>query len=297
MKELEFSASGKLLLFGEYLVLRDSLALAVPLTAGQTLRVTPIPDMGVLWQAYEFGQLWFEAHFSNNLDILHTTDKEKATIAQQFLMLLRESRWSDYKDKRLRFDMDFNRRFGFGTSSTLTSLISQWAGDDPYQLMEKIFGGSGYDIAAATATGPFIYSQEKKIEGYYSLSPSVTDNLLFVYLGKKQISSGEVTAFKEKRTTTAQIEEMNSIVTAASKCDVIEEWEQLMDQSERLLSQILGSPTAKDQFFSDYPYAIKSLGAWGGDFIMASCRNIEEAKKYFQDKQKEPIFTYNELAK
>ncbi len=297
MNALKFFASGKLLLFGEYLVLRGAQSMALPLSSGQELQITANPSGGIQWEAFEFGNQWLTIHFSNDLKILETNDTEKARTAQKFLELISTNSTVTIRDLHLRFDLDFHRHYGFGTSATLTSLLSQWSGVDPYYLMQQTFGGSGYDIAAATAAMPFIYSQENKIEKEFRLADAITSHLLFVYLGKKQISAGEVAAFKKKVTTKDQLHEMNQIVEAASQCTSIIDWEKLMMQSEALMSSILHFPTVKAQLFPDYPYAVKSLGAWGGDFVMATFRDISEAKKYFQQKQKQPIFTFKELAK
>ena len=43
-----------------------------------------------------------------------------------------------------------------------------------------------------------------------------------------------------------------------------------MNKHEILISETIQVPTIKAQLFSDYPKSIKSLGAWGGDFIMVT---------------------------
>lgn len=48
--------------------------------------------------------------------------------------------------------------------------------------------------------------------------------------------------------------------------------------------------------FHDFPGEIKSLGAWGGDFLLAAAStNVEKQKKYFQQKGFETSFNYKEL--
>ncbi len=298
MKTIKYSASGKLLLFGEYLVLRGAKCLAFPLSFGQELEIHPENEKGILIRSFEFENCWLEILLSKELKIIRSNDTEKAKIIQKLFSLIKEKKPDLFlRDIYLKFRLNFLRHLGLGSSSTLISLLSQWSGFDPYYLLEKSFGGSGYDIAAATSAGPFIYSANNKIERHFVLPESITRHLLFVYLGKKQKSSKEVAAFKNKKTTGQQIDEMNRIVTKAARCHDIEVWEDLMNESEALLSLILKEDPAKEKYFGDYPYSIKSLGAWGGDFIMASCRNIDEAENYFLQKQKHPIFTYGELIK
>jgi hypothetical protein len=56
----------------------------------------------------------------------------------------------------------------------------------------------------------------------------------------------------------------------------------LMKTHEKLLSKALDIPTVKSELFSDFKGAIKSLGAWGGDFILAT--GGRDTPSYFKDK-------------
>ena len=47
----KYHAHGKLLLTGEYLVLKGAMALAIPLNEGQTLSVETSTEGGLLWRA------------------------------------------------------------------------------------------------------------------------------------------------------------------------------------------------------------------------------------------------------
>lgn len=291
-----FSAAGKLLLFGEYLVLRESNSLAIPIKFGQTLTVTPILENELVWESKEEGQPWFFARFSDELELLETSDADNALKILSLIQSIKNLQPTHTFTKiRLGWDTNFNRQFGFGTSSTLISLLSQWSGVDAYTLLEHSFGGSGYDIAAATAVKPFVYNRIQKITDFITLSPKITDNLLFIYLGQKQHSSKEIAKFKNMVTSENQITRMNTLIRMAKQCDKIEDWERLMQESEQLLSPILGVLPVQERLFQDYPYAVKSLGAWGGDFVMATSRDFAAAKLYFKDKGYSPVLSYNEL--
>lgn len=291
-----YSASGKLMLFGEYLVLRGAKCLAIPLNVGQNLEVLPYEQEGILWQSFEKDTLWLEILFSSELEIVKSNDQEKAEIVQNLLRLIQsENPRSPINHVYFKFTIQFNREFGFGTSSTLISLLSQWSGVNPYFLLEKSFNGSGYDIAAATAKKPFIYTIKDTQINSFDLSKTITDQLLFVYLGEKQTSATEISKFSSIQTNDTQIEQMNQLVKKVSACKDIEEWEKLMIASESFMSSILAIPPIKEKLFNDYPYAIKSLGAWGGDFVMATCRNVVEAKAYFSQKGKHVLVTFNDI--
>lgn len=291
-----YSGSGKLMLFGEYFVLKGVPCLAIPLKFGQTLEITPYAEKGLLWQSIEGDETWFEVYFSKELEIIHTSDVEKAATIQRLLKYIIQQKPSlEVNHQVFKFHINFARKFGFGTSSTLISILSDWSGLNAYDLLAQSFGGSGYDVAGAKATSAYCYTLDNRLEGNWKFPTAISTNLLFVYLGEKQSSDKEVARFNAKEITAKQIYFMEVIMQAVFECKTIEEWEELMDKSEEFLSKTLALPKVKELKFADYPYSIKSLGAWGGDFIMASCRDINEAKKYFETNGYAPIYTYDEI--
>jgi hypothetical protein len=116
-----------------------------------------------------------------------------------------------------------------------------------------------------------------------------------VYSGKKQNSQQEVTRFGETEIREEILLKLNNIIEQITETDNIEQFETYIEQHETILSEILERPTLKSTDFPDYPFSIKSLGAWGGDFFMATCRNLDDAKIYFIDADRDTIFTFNEL--
>lgn len=306
MSELVYYASGKLLLFGEYLVLRGAKSLAIPLRFGQSLSVSPLNSELISWKCFENKELWLDITFSPSLEIIRTSDEQSALMVKNILSIIEEKNPSLKIRKgglQFRFDIDFNRNYGLGTSSTLISLLSQWSGVNPYFLLDNSFKGSGFDIAVATAPQPIIYTTTglsdnavRSISPIH-LNPGITSQILFVYTGKKQKSQSEVISFKNKPTTPEDNQDMNTIVESVAQCTNIEAFETLMNKSENLLSAILQTPEVKQTLFPDYPFAIKSLGAWGGDFVMGTFREETEAKKYFSDKGMSPIFNYHQIIK
>lgn len=304
MKDLKFDASGKLLLFGEYLVLRGAKSIVIPLSVGQSLHIIQNVSENILWECFEDDHTWLQIEFSPDFHILNTTDHQKAILVQQLLKFIhKDVPTLNIKGLYFKFEIDFHRNYGFGTSSTFISLLSQWSGVNPYYLLENSFGGSGFDIVAATSDEPFIYQAKEldyRAERFIkpvSLSEKIHSGLLFVYTGKKQKSSKEVRYFNDINTTLHQINEMNTIVEDVLRCKNPEEFNNLVEKSEQLLSGILNSLPVKMKLFPDYPYSIKSLGAWGGDFIMATFQRESEAREYFEGKGMIPIFNYQQLIK
>lgn len=291
----KYNAACKLMLFGEYLVLRGSKSLAFPLKFGQELEVRRSNQLK--WASYSPEGCWFEAEFSSDFKVTSTNHPEASEILAKLFRLIADIHPQIDWNLSFKATADFNLSWGLGSSSTLISLLSQWSNCDPYQLLDVSFGGSGYDVACATAQGPIVYEMPSRSTKEVSLHPKVTEKLLFVYLGEKQNSRNEIKRFEKNEVTPNDIQQLNEIIDKSIKTDTIEAFESLIDQSEMLLSPIIGKERLKDHIFADYTDSIKSLGAWGGDFFLATFRDLEKAKTYFNSKGMKTMFTYKELIK
>ena len=289
-----FSASGKLMLFGEYLVLSGSLSLAIPLKWGQTLSVEKYDHF--LWEGYEKGNQWFSLSLDQDLNIQQTNNQEAANILVKLLTVIRDKNPGINLQQKYRTEANFTLAWGIGSSSTLISLLTQWSNVDWRTLLESTFKGSGYDVACATANAPLLFSING-INEEVKLNSTVTDQLLFVYSGKKQSSRDEIQKFNQHEVSREVVDNMNTIINKAIKANSIEEFEIQMNDSEDLLSNVLKRETIGTEYFSDYPFSTKSLGAWGGDFFMASYRKLKDAKTYFENKGFTTSYTYKELIK
>lgn len=291
----EFRAHGKLMLFGEYVVMRNVPALAFPIKLGQTLTVHPSDTYFV--QSFEIDECWFSMEFSRNLEIKSTNNLD---VAEKLISIFEDLK--SFNEKlfelpiKLVIQSNFNRKWGFGSSATLISLLAQWSGMNPFDLNEKHFEGSGYDIACATASSPIIYTKSNRIVQDVSLPKSITDKLLFIYLGKKQNSRNEVNKFNSKVLLDEDVIFFTDLILGVPNITDIVDFEQVINSHEEEMSKLLERPTLKEIEFFDYEYSIKSMGAWGGDFFMATCRNLDEARMYFIEKGKEVCFTWEMLA-
>ena len=282
------------MLFGEYLVLKGADCLAFPLKFGQELTIS---DSDVLtWESYAKHGIWFHVTMDNELNIIETNDTKVAEILKNLLLVIRNEKPSLNLIHRFKAEANFELNWGLGSSSTLISLLSQWSGVDANTLLKDSFGGSGYDVACATAKDAIIYANGQTKKEIH-LPTSITDNMLFIYLGQKQNSREEIKRFKAVEVTPADVESINSIVETSIKTNDIQVFENQLNASEDIVSRVIGSDKLKDRLFTDYEYSIKSLGAWGGDFFLATCRDIEKAKTYFSTKGYETMFTYKELIK
>ena len=308
-----YQAHGKFLLTGEYLVLKGALALAIPLKLGQSLQVS-LADTDthrLHWIASQPEKPWFSVLFdSETLQPLSTDDCSKAEKLASILKAVRQLKPNAFSgcDMRFRTHLDFDPNWGLGSSSTLIANLARWANIDPYELLKMTFGGSGYDIACATAEGPIYYQVKtevpKPVEGPtptvepINFTPPFADHLYFVYQGQKQSSSKEVKAFLEKTNPIdlqKDIEAVSEISHALPKCQSLDKFAMLMQCHERIIARCIGQEPVQKRF-PDFEGVLKSLGAWGGDFILAATEwGDNQVKDYFKRKGLEVIFGYKEM--
>ena len=68
----------------------------------------------------------------------------------------------------------------------------------------------------------------------------------------------------------------------------------LITEHEALLSTFLQLPTVKERLFADFAGAIKSLGAWGGDFVLAVGEG-DYVRDYFTSKGFDTILPFKQM--
>ncbi len=172
MKTKSWYAHGKLLITGEYLVLEGAKALAIPLKPGQYLSVKKQKEKKLSWTAMNPDGLWFQAILQlPGLDVLQTTDKGLSQKLQSILFHTKRLN-TNFLCKDVGYSvetiLEFNPEYGFGSSSTLIANMAKWAEVDPFDLQKITFGGSGYDIACASAKNPIVLSvgtmENQKVE-------------------------------------------------------------------------------------------------------------------------------------
>ncbi|NRB60161.1 MAG: GHMP kinase [Winogradskyella sp.] len=302
-KATTYRSNGKLLLTAEYVVLDGAKALALPTTFGQNLTVKETTNNTISWQSInELGNTWFETVISveeltNTLNI----DIEK-DVKQRLIQILKSAKTlnpeflNSSTGYAIETHADFNTSWGLGTSSTLINNIAEWAVVNPYQLLKLTFGGSGYDIACASAKSAITYQIESNnpIANAVDFNPSFKNQLYFVYLNQKQNSRKGIAQYKAyKGDLSKTIDNVNGITDAFITCETLEEFQSLMRQHERLISNIIKLEPVKSKLFNDFNGAIKSLGAWGGDFVLVASDSDPTA--YFKSKGYNTIVSYESM--
>ncbi|MBF0315556.1 MAG: GHMP kinase [Oligoflexia bacterium] len=314
-EKLRYYGHGKLLITAEYVVLDGALALALPTTVGQSMEVsTRASTISQLnWKSYtRENRLWFFASFRINdfydFDIVETNSPKHALYLQK---LLQEARGLNphflelTSGKKVESDvsmkLEFPLEWGLGASSTLIYTLAKWAKVDPQALLAKSVGGSGYDLACAEANSPILYDRSEggPLWKEVALDYPFKNNLFFVYSGQKQSSADAIKWYSlQKEKDITLIERVTAITRAIVKCERLVEFEALLREHEELLADFLGRERVKDLSFRDYWGEVKSLGAWGGDFLLVtSDRSVEETQDYFRGKGLGVFISFAELVR
>lgn len=301
---MNFYSRGKLLLSGEYLVLKGATALAVPLKYGQELEVEKSGKTHQLsWESKVHGKSWFRALFA--LPFFDTLESSDPVIAQNLkkhfeAIAALDSRFVNRaSEASVVTNLEFDREWGFGSSSTLIAGLAAWAGVDPFVLHRKVSAGSGYDVVAANRDKPFYFSTDGEHYAVEpaSLHPQVAKGIYFVYLGKKAASSQHVADFLRKRKSyRLELEQISELSRHLGNASTLDDFAFYMKEHEQVMASVLKLPMIKEGFLRGFAGEAKSLGAWGGDFAMLTWNDsVSDLKRYLKHKQLYTVFRYNEL--
>lgn len=300
----KFYSNGKLLLTGEYLVLDGAKAIALPTQCGQSITIEKQHEPIIHWKSYDVdNSVWLEAIFPTDRlrgSLVNEVDDTKRRLLELLVAAMHYNP-NFLADKTIGYKvttyLDFNRSWGLGTSSTLVNNIAQWANINPYRLLRKTFGGSGYDIACASSNQPLIYQLEDPLHPSITITdfnPSFKDQLFFVYLNQKQNSREAIADYQNRKSEVrSAIKNIDAICDDILGCRRLSDFEELITKHESIIANIIEIEPVKKTLFNDYEGEIKSLGAWGGDFILATSHG--NPTDYFSSKGYQTIIPYSKL--
>ena len=300
----EFYSNGKLLITAEYLVLDGAKAFALPTKFGQNLNVEKGNHQEIKWTSFDSdGSIWLDEIFSF-LDITQKNISLGATLQRNTLIeilhegyLLNPDFLSHSEGYSITTQLTFPRNWGLGTSSTLINNIAQWLEIDAFVLLKNSFGGSGYDIACAQNNTPILYhlENEKPIVEKMNFEPEFAENLYFVYLDKKQSSKAAIASYynNKQKDLAKNIAKIDLITQEVLNAKTLQEFAQALEEHEAEMSNILEMRTVKESLFPDFNGVIKSLGAWGGDFVLAISN--ENPTDYFKERGFKTIVSYTDM--
>jgi mevalonate kinase len=300
----KYYGHGKLLLTGEYAVLDGAKALGLPTKFGQKLVVKRTTSSDLIWESLDMkGRPWFESTISlfdfspittNNgeiSDYLQKVLKNAVRLNSEFL-----SQWNGFKiETQIEFPLDW----GLGSSSTLIYLIAEWAEVNPLLLYFKTEDGSGYDVACAFAEGPIEYINSPDEVSYTEVdfNPKFKNNLYFVHLNKKQDTKKGIKEYLKAVKNKSQLtKSITKITEDIRQVTTLTEFNGLIDKHEELIASHTGFEKVKDLLFSDFKGSVKSLGTWGGDFVLAtSDAGADAVRQYFNGKGYNTVLEYKEI--
>jgi len=298
-----FYSNGKLLITGEYVVLDGAIALALPTKYGQNLIIEEGENQIISWKSFDAdGSIWFESNIPFSSIIRKERFDDGLTIKNTLIEILHEAYLmnpdfiTNSNGYTITTALTFPKFWGLGTSSTLINNIAQWLEIDAFTLLRKSFGGSGYDIACAQNDSAILYQlvDENPITTLVNFTPSFTDKIHFVYLNRKQNSKAAIASYYSNhgniRKTIPVINKITHAVVEATEPKI---FANALQNHEIEMSTILEMQTVKEALFNDFHGTIKSLGAWGGDFVMVISK--EDPKAYFKAKGYDIIIPYHEM--
>ena len=308
---MKFRANGKLMISGEYLVLAGARALAIPLKYGQTLTIAESnsSQQTVNWTTLAKGKEWLHISFLGAA--LHpqypgvlAANKQRAADFVHKLLLKAKELNPEFLEKEATYsiisEVDFDMSWGLGSSSSLIANVARWSQVDPYRLLFAVSKGSGYDVACALNDSPLLYrylGQRSKPEvELITFDPVFAPQLFFVYSGQKQDSAEQIRKFDPTNIPQSDIETITRLSEQMAESNDLNAFINMMQTHEEIISGHIGMNPVQQRFFDDFPGAVKSLGAWGGDFMLAAAGITSvDIISYFRNKDHNVIFPFGEM--
>ena len=295
---MKFYSNGKFLITGEYLILDGAKSLAVPTKFGQELKIDSNDSKFIEWESLDKnGKVWFKCKIQiSNLNLESTSSEKISNKLLKILKFIRKEKPEFLRNRghKITTSLTFDKNWGLGTSSTLINNLSKLAEIDPFKLNKRIFKGSGYDIACASSNSHILYQiiDDNHIIKNVKFNPPFKEYLYFVYLNKKQNSLEELNIYNKVKKNKSLVSEIDEITLKVLNSRNFYEFNNLISSHEKIISSIISKKTIKSKF-KDFNGELKSLGAWGGDFILASTK--DDPYKYFNSKGLETIYKFDEI--
>lgn len=292
---MRYFAPGKLLLSGEYAVLDGAKAISCPTQKGQFLDLQATKNASTLeWVAQEEdGKTWLSLRLSADGEIIEASDFEKADLVKRLV-------WDAFDGEipvnlKVVSQLNFNRQWGLGSSSTLIALLSAWSGKDALPLFFKHLKGSGYDIATAIAGEPIAYRLlgDGIAEWEKIALPTILKQSFFLYLGQKQISSREVKRYQDLPRNPELISQISALSEKLLRLDDSTDLIEWMREHEAITAGLISQKSIRDIRFPKLKGGFKSLGAWGGDFVWIM--PLEDDLKYLNSLGYKELFSFSEM--
>jgi mevalonate kinase len=304
---------GKILLSGEYLVLDGAKSLGLVSRMGQSIQVEADPQSpaGTLsWTALDQdGIAWLKARMvlENNqwslvgdttyipenqrllqgiqasLDLVMQSQAEESTPVAFTKHPVLQS--LSHTGLRVTTALEFPRRWGLGSSSTLVALLAGWWEVNARQLYALVQNGSGYDLEIALNAQSIVYQREPLQVRPVDFRIPEGSMLRLVDPGSKQISASEVTRYRnlDLHLRNQAVPRVSQISETLAKNPSIQEMLELLREHDEILEGVLGQPCLHALEGHGFPGRLKSLGAWGGDLFLAASDQPQKAIEWLDN--------------
>ena len=122
------------------------------------------------------------------------------------------------------------------------------------------------------------------------------NKIYFLYSGKKKNSREGISSYRSKSLNPAYISEISQLTEKVMTVESFSDFCALLKTHEKITGNQLGLIPIQEEYFTDFQGVVKSLGAWGGDFLMILTELPQsDIISYFKKKGFSTLFTYNEL--
>ncbi len=314
-----FYSHGILLITGEYLILQGARGFALPTRKGQCLQWKRKDESRILnWKTMINGRVWFQATYEDkDYSIVSCNNKQTAAFLRNILLKANELSGREPVYGSINSILDFEIRWGLGSSSTLIVNIARLFDLNPFVLYFALSNGSGYDVACARSGSPIIYRLEYQSDDYtrkmalrtepgsfpvpvYSavdFDPPFKDKLFFAWTGKKQDPSAETARFHSGNPADdIYLKEISNITEDIVRTADISEFNLLLSEHDRLISELLGEKPVNETLFKDLGGYVKSLGTWDGGFVMITWEgSIDKLRQKLKPKGIDTIFSFDDM--
>ncbi len=261
------------------------------------MQVVPLEEPVIQWISRDKnGKIWWEGRFDFHSSLIETTGMRTGERIRQLLSAVIRQKGKPFeRGVRIETFLEFPPAWGLGSSSTLVALTAMWSGTDPFELLKMTFGGSGYDVAAASMDTPFLYRLEQGVPVVTPVAfyPDYHRHLFFVHLNRKQNSRDEIDRYRMRHLPDHTAENLEKLTMEILLADDLAYFQELISEHEQMIAGLLDRPTVQSRLFGDYPGSIKSLGAWGGDFILAA--GDRDTPEYFRRRGYPTVLTFDEM--
>jgi mevalonate kinase len=245
--------------------------------------------------------LWFWAEIrTSDWTVIKTNETGSARAIIQLLKAIHAQNPSMFPSGsglKIKCQLEFPQDWGLGSSSTLIAAMAEWSKTDPYWLSKKTFGGSGYDLAAANMNGPFIYQLSEngpKIKTT-PLNWPFKDQLYFIHRNKKQNSRESIAHYRNRSINEAWLNQINDLTQEFVQARDAQDFGQLIRAHESAIAGALNLIPVKQELFPDFKGEIKSLGGWGGDFMLAL--GPKSSPDYFKAKGFPTVISFADMVR